>query len=82
MKDIKPISPLAEPLRQAIVASGLPLLTLEQQTGVLRANIMRFVRGETSMRLDNADKLAAYLGLSLQPTQRTKQDTQPKRKGS
>ena len=78
MKDIQPISPLAEPLKQAIVESGLPLLTLEQRTGVLRANIMRFVRGETSMRLDNADKLAAYLGLSLQPT---KQPATPKRKG-
>ena len=81
MKDIQPISPLAEPLKQAIVESGLPLLTLEQRTGVLRANIMRFVRGETSMRLDNADKLAAYLGLSLQPTQPTKQAATPKPKG-
>lgn len=81
MKDIQPISPLAEPLKQAIVESGLPLLTLEQRTGVLRANIMRFVRGETSMRLDNADKLAAYFGLSLQPTQPPKQAAKPKRKG-
>lgn len=54
-------------LRTAITASGLPYLTLQQATGVDRASIMRFVRGSQSLRLDRADKLAAYFGLTLAP---------------
>ena len=34
---------------------------------VRRASISRFVRGERSLRLDAADKLAAYFGLVLVP---------------
>jgi plasmid maintenance system antidote protein VapI len=30
-----------------------------------RASIMRFLRGEQSLRLDMADRLAAYFGLEL-----------------
>ena len=58
-------------LRQAITDTGLPLLRIEQDTGVQRASISRFVRGERSLRLDAADKLAEYLGLSLQPVPKT-----------
>lgn len=61
----KPEAPLTDPLRQAIVDSGLPLLRLSKETGVARASLIRFVRGETSLRLDVADKLAAYFGLKL-----------------
>jgi plasmid maintenance system antidote protein VapI len=56
---------MSEILRQAIINSGLPLLRIEQDTGVQRASISRFVRGERSLRLDLADKLAAYFGLEL-----------------
>jgi plasmid maintenance system antidote protein VapI len=52
-------------LRAAIVASGVPYKTLERETGVTRASIMRFVRGSQSLRLDMADKLAAYFRLTL-----------------
>lgn len=55
--------PFTDALRQAIVESGLPYLQLEQATGVHRASISRFVAGGRSLRLDVADKLAAYLGL-------------------
>jgi plasmid maintenance system antidote protein VapI len=58
---------LSETLRQAIVASKMPLLSLQQATGVQRASIKRFIRHERSIRLDKADKLAAYFGLALQP---------------
>ena len=67
MRQAKPSTPLTDPLRQAIADSGLPLLTLEQETGVLRATIMRFMRGDTSLRLDKADALARFFGLELQP---------------
>jgi plasmid maintenance system antidote protein VapI len=57
--------PFTEALRRAIRESGLPYLTLEQETGVHRASISRFMADERSLRLDVADKLAAYLGLEV-----------------
>jgi plasmid maintenance system antidote protein VapI len=56
---------LSDTLRRIIAESGVPLLTLEQETGVKRASIRRFLAGERSLVLDNADKLAAYFGLNL-----------------
>ena len=58
-------SPLTEPLRQAIADSGLPMLTLATKTGIIRGSLIRFARGDQSLRLDVADKLAAYFGLEL-----------------
>ena len=52
-------------LRQAIVESGVTHSDLERATGVQRASIMRFIRGTSSLRLDMADRLAAYFGLEL-----------------
>lgn len=60
-------NPITDRLRQAIIDSGIPYLKIEQATGVQRASISRFVNGKQSLRLDVADKLAAYLGLELQP---------------
>lgn len=57
--------PISDVLREALERSEVPLLTLQQATGVARASIMRFLRGERTLRLDNADKLANYLGLEL-----------------
>jgi plasmid maintenance system antidote protein VapI len=64
MKGDRP-GPISDPLRRAIAESGIPLLRLERETGVTRASIGRFVRGERSLRLDMADRLAAYFGLEL-----------------
>jgi len=58
-------SPLSEPLRRAIVESGFPFLQIQEKTGVDRASISRFVAGDRSLRLDLADKLAAFFGLIL-----------------
>jgi plasmid maintenance system antidote protein VapI len=52
-------------LRQTIADSGVPLLVLQRETGVKRASMTRFIRGETSLRLDKADALADYFGLKL-----------------
>jgi plasmid maintenance system antidote protein VapI len=60
--------PITDLLRQTIIQGKVPLLTLEQKTGVQRASIARFIRGEQSIRLDVADKLAAYFGLALVQT--------------
>ncbi len=56
---------MTDVIRQAIVESGMPLLTLSNETGVARASLIRFVRGERSLRLDCADKLAEFFGLEL-----------------
>ena len=57
--------PITELLRKTIADSGLPLLVIERETGVQRASVMRFLRGNQSLRLDMADKLAAYFELKL-----------------
>jgi plasmid maintenance system antidote protein VapI len=56
---------MSDVLRQAIVDSGKPLLQLAGESGVVRQSIMYFVRGERSMVLDKADRLAEVLGLEL-----------------
>lgn len=61
----KSTQPLSDVLRAAIVRSGVAHIAIERATGVKRASIMRFVRGETSLRLDRADALATFFGLEL-----------------
>jgi hypothetical protein len=70
----KPTSPtpITDPLRRAIIDSGLPLLRLSKATGVQRTSLIRFLRGETSLHLDVADVLAAHFGLKLGPEKTTK----------
>ena len=62
---------MTETLRQAIREAGLPMLTLATETGIQRASLIRFARGDQSLRLDIADRLAVYFGLELQPTKAT-----------
>jgi transcriptional regulator with XRE-family HTH domain len=56
---------MTELLRAAIGQSGLTRYRIAKDTGIDEAALMRFVRGETSLRLDRADLLADYLGLKL-----------------
>lgn len=56
---------ISDLLRATIEASGLTYVELERQTGVVRASIRRFVTRERTLRLDNADTLAAFFGLVL-----------------
>jgi plasmid maintenance system antidote protein VapI len=65
MSQGNPPAPISELLRRTIAESGIPYKALERETGVARASIMRFVRGTQSLRLDVADRLAAYFGLEL-----------------
>jgi plasmid maintenance system antidote protein VapI len=57
--------PISDLLRQTIAESGTSYNALEKETGVKRASIMRFVRGDQSLRLDKADRLAAFFDLEL-----------------
>ena len=56
---------MTELLKETITERGLPLLRIEQETGVKRATVMRFMRGDADIRLATADKLAAYFGLDV-----------------
>jgi plasmid maintenance system antidote protein VapI len=49
-------------LRRTIIDSGVSYKSLSRETGVARASIQRFVDGRQSIRLDMADRLAAYFG--------------------
>ncbi|VTR92751.1 addiction module antidote protein : Marine sediment metagenome DNA, contig: S01H1_S24678 OS=marine sediment metagenome GN=S01H1_60234 PE=4 SV=1: HTH_3 [Gemmata massiliana] len=73
-----PETSISEVLRRAVLESGLPLLRLAQETGIQRASLSRFVRGKNSLRLDVADKLAAYFGLRLTSSERTQADNTSK----
>ncbi len=67
MSKSKPQPTLTDVLRAAIERSGLTVYRIGKATGIDTANLGRFVRGEMSIRLDKADRLAAYLGLQLTP---------------
>ena len=58
---------MTDVLRAAIERSGLTVYRIAKATEIDSANLGRFVRGELSVRLDKADRLAAYLGLRLVP---------------
>ena len=70
-----PTAPISDLLRRTIAGSNVPYQRLERETGVQRASIMRFVRGTQSLRLDKADKLAAYYGLELRPAKQRRKGT-------
>jgi len=61
---------LQDTIREAVEAEQETYLTLERATGLARASIMRFVRGTQSLRLDMADRLAAYFNLELRPARK------------
>lgn len=63
----RPKESITEVLKRAIVESGMAHIAIERETGVQRASIMRFLRGEQSLRLDMADRLADFFGLELRP---------------
>jgi hypothetical protein len=76
--------PITDLLRKTINESGVPFLTLEQKTGVLRQSLMKFARGDTSIHLDSADQVARFYGLELRPvakkaTKRTKGQSSPRK---
>jgi plasmid maintenance system antidote protein VapI len=64
MKKQKPPQ-FAKILRDTIRESGLALQQVAEATGVDRASLSRFMRGERTLRLDMASKAAAYFDLVL-----------------
>ena len=43
----------------------MSLYAIAQKMGIIRASLARFVRGDSSLRLDMADKLASFFELDL-----------------
>ena len=55
----KTTSTMTDLLRKALTEAE-SLRAVERDTGVKRQSMMKFLRGEQSLRLDLADKLAAH----------------------
>ena len=49
-------------LREALKGAD-SLYAVAKASGVQKASLLRFLRGDQSLRLDLADKLAAYFGI-------------------
>lgn len=56
---------ITDVLKQAIVKSGQTHYRLAQQGGIRPQVIDYFMRGERSLKLETADKLASVLGLQM-----------------
>ena len=53
---------MTELLRDALSKSE-SLREVERETGIKRQSMMKFIKGEQSLRLDLADALAAHFGI-------------------
>lgn len=62
---------MTELLRQALNETD-SLYRVAADTGLDRASLVRFKRGDQSLRLDLADRLAAYYGIECRRTRRRK----------
>lgn len=56
---------ITDVLKAAIEESGVTRYRIAKETEIPETTLMRFMSGETTIRLDKADALAAYLGLRL-----------------
>jgi hypothetical protein len=70
----KPRTTLTEVLRTAMRESGLSAYRIAKDTGLVVTSVIRFMDGETSLRLDKADMLAEYFGLVLERKERSRDD--------
>jgi len=56
---------MTEAILESMAESELSFKSIERETGVLRQSLMKFAAGEQTIRLDAADKLAAFFGLEI-----------------
>ena len=62
---------MTELLRKAI-ADSASIRAISFATGVTRQSLMKFVRGEQSLRLDLADRLAEHFEIEVRPAGKAK----------
>jgi ribosome-binding protein aMBF1 (putative translation factor) len=60
-----------EQLRASLAASTESYRDIAEKIGIDHTSLVRFANGTRTLRLDVATKLAAYLGLKLQPENST-----------
>lgn len=58
---------MTDVLRDALLSDPRSYAEVSRQTGLTRPSLMSFGKGRRSLRLDLADKLAAFYGLALTP---------------
>jgi len=68
----RPTGSATSALRQAIAECGLSFNELERRSGLKRQSLMKFARGEQSIRLDLADRLLECFGLQVVKKRRGK----------
>ena len=61
---------MTDALKKAVRESGQSLYAICKATGLNEDSLSRFMRGRQSLRLDLADRLAAYLGIECRRTRR------------
>ena len=68
-KPSKKTSTMTELLREAL-AEAESVRAVAKASGVQQASLVRFLRGEQSLRLDMADRLAAHFAIECRRTKR------------
>lgn len=58
---------ISEAIRKHIETSGISRYQIAQGSGVSQSVLARFVAGETTLSLANAEKLAEFFDLELKP---------------
>jgi len=64
---------MTELLREALaeaVEQGQSIRSIAREAGLKHPALLKFLRGDQSLRLDLADRLAAYLGIESRRTRR------------
>jgi plasmid maintenance system antidote protein VapI len=61
---------ITDAIKKAVRESGASLYAICKATGLNEDSLSRFMRGEQSLRLDLADKLAAHFGIECRRTRR------------
>lgn len=59
-------------LLRAAIAEADSLRSVERATGIKRQSLATFLRGESTLRLDAADKLAKHFGIECRRVRRRK----------
>lgn len=59
-------------LLRAELAAAESLSAVQRSTGIKRQSLATFLRGESTLRLDAADRLAAHFGIECRRTLRRK----------
>ena len=70
-------APLSDQLRERIAQDGRSISALAREAGIDRGALWRFVKGQQSITLETADRLAAVLKIRLADEEETAPRTYP-----